>query len=69
MDEKKKESEITVYLHCKKCLLELPKNKSPQSWGKNEIGITRNRDIEVWCRRHEEIVTTLSTLKNLGYVS
>jgi len=46
------ENEIELYLHCKKCLEELPPEFSPREWAQLEVGWTR-AGIQVWCKRHE----------------
>lgn len=43
---------IISYLHCAKCLSELPEGKSPREWANNEVGFTK-LGIQIWCKRHE----------------
>ena len=40
------------FLHCRKCLEELPEDKSPRDYMHFEIGYT-SRGFQVWCLRHE----------------
>jgi len=42
---------IFQYMHCRKCLEELPAGVSPQTWSKNECGWTP-QGFQVWCKRH-----------------
>lgn len=46
------ELSIHQYLHCGRCLEELPDGISPRDWAQNEVGMTK-QGIQVWCRRHE----------------
>ena len=43
---------ITMFLHCKKCLQEKPPGISPRDYAQLEIGFT-HPGFQVWCRRHE----------------
>ena len=42
---------INAYIHCAKCLDELPLGKSPRDYAKHEIGFTK-QGLQVWCIRH-----------------
>ena len=46
------ENEILAYLHCGKCLDELPKGTSPKEWAKTQAGWTEH-GLQIWCNRHE----------------
>jgi len=43
---------IISYVHCGKCLRELPADMSPKEWASLEIGFTE-LGLQVWCKRHE----------------
>jgi hypothetical protein len=43
---------IGVFIHCRKCLIELPIGVSPREWAQVEVGWTRP-GFQVWCKRHE----------------
>ena len=43
--------EIVQYLHCSRCLDELPRGVSPQQWTRPDIGFTAI-GLQVWCSRH-----------------
>jgi hypothetical protein len=43
---------ITAYMHCKKCLLEMPHGVSPRDWQRVQVGWTPD-GIQVWCLRHD----------------
>ncbi len=47
----KKEVEIHSYMHCAKCLKELPSGESPASFARLSVGWTR-LGLQVWCNRH-----------------
>lgn len=49
------ENKIETYLHCKKCLLELPDGQSPIENQWISVGWTE-QGFQVWCDRHGENV-------------
>ena len=51
-------SEIHTYMHCVKCLDELPAGESPKEYQWLEIGWTE-RGLQIWCSRHNENVLHL----------
>jgi len=46
------QNEIKLYMHCKKCLEELPPDFSPNDFQQIEAGWTK-QGFQVWCKRHE----------------
>ncbi len=46
------ESSIVSFMHCKKCMEELPEGISPRDWQRNEAGFTAE-GMQVWCVRHK----------------
>lgn len=46
------ENEMSAFLHCGKCLKELPAGKSPSEWARLSVGWTP-RGLQVWCSRHD----------------
>lgn len=52
-------NEIKMYLHCAKCLHELPAGVSPADYAKVNVGIT-NDGIQIWCIRHDCNVALLT---------
>ena len=46
------DQEIGAYIHCGKCLHEIPAGTSPVEYARTEIGWTP-RGFQVWCRRHD----------------
>ena len=42
---------IEQFIHCSKCMKELPDNISPQEWARHEVGWTI-WGFQVWCVRH-----------------
>lgn len=53
-------SDQISYLHCKKCLEELPQGESPASYSRLEVGVTDEGNVLVWCQRHDLEVATLT---------
>jgi len=43
---------IRMYLHCGKCLDEMPDGVSPQEWSDVQAGWT-DKGLQVWCNRHD----------------
>lgn len=48
----KNDLEITSYAHCARCLGELPKNETPESYARYAVGFTKI-GLQVWCNRHD----------------
>ncbi len=44
--------EIEAYMHCNRCLTEIPLGESPESYARLSIGFTPI-GIQVWCVRHD----------------
>ncbi len=45
-------NEMSAFLHCAKCLLEIPAGVSPREYSSLEVGWTK-LGIQVWCKRHD----------------
>ena len=45
-------NEIVRFIHCKKCLDEIPSGVSPREYAQVEVGFTVP-GVQVWCKRHE----------------
>jgi len=45
-------NEINAFMHCKRCLDELPLGYSPRDYASLECGWTK-LGFQVWCKRHE----------------
>jgi hypothetical protein len=62
--------DITAYAHCRRCLDELRlvvrPRKSPRSYARLNVGITKDGRIQVWCVRHNCNVTLISARLNEG---
>lgn len=43
---------IVSFMHCRRCVEDIPKNVSPRNWSMVEAGWTV-LGFQVWCRRHE----------------
>lgn len=46
------ENVINAYIHCTKCLEELPGGVSPMEYSRTQAGFTPE-GIQVWCNRHD----------------
>ncbi len=44
--------QINDFMHCIKCLDDIPSGLSAQEYQQIEVGLTRN-GLQVWCRRHD----------------
>jgi len=45
------ELQIEGYIHCGKCLDELPEDISPEDWARTQAGWTE-QGLQIWCNRH-----------------
>jgi hypothetical protein len=52
-------SPIIAFMHCGQCVREKPKKITPADWAKIEVGLDEARNIIVWCRRHDRLVTRI----------
>ena len=43
---------IRMYMHCRRCIAELPYGESPADYARLEVGFTQ-RGWQVWCNRHD----------------
>jgi hypothetical protein len=43
---------IQMFVHCRKCLAELPSGQSPQDYRRYSVGFTK-KGLQVWCDRHD----------------
>lgn len=57
---------ITTFMHCMKCLEELPVGVSPRDWVRTSIGITKKGHFQVWCNRHNINVAHIELKLNEG---
>lgn len=46
------ENSILLFIHCRRCLQEIPEGQSPQTWSRLSVGWTE-LGFQVWCNRHE----------------
>ena len=46
-------NKIAMFLHCKKCLDELPGDQSPRDYATIEAGWTKI-GLQLWCKRHDK---------------
>ena len=46
-------NKIAMFLHCKKCLDELPGDQSPHDYAAIEAGWTKI-GLQLWCKRHDK---------------
>lgn len=52
---------IQAYMHCKRCLAELPPDESPQSYARLQAGWTPE-GWQLWCVRHNMNVIAIDLL-------
>lgn len=48
-----------MFLHCKKCYIELPDGMSPKEYANNEVEVLPNGTIYISCARHNLPIVTL----------
>lgn len=46
------DNNILMFLHCGKCLNELPDGVSPKEFSQIQVGWSKE-GVQVWCNRHE----------------
>lgn len=63
--EPEPESGIVLYLHCKKCLREIPEGEAPRDFSRTQAGIGPQGELIVWCNRHNMAVCVLHN-KDIG---
>lgn len=54
------------FLHCAKCLAELPSGESPKSWARQQASISRDGRIQIWCTRHDVNIAVVPLLTFTG---
>ena len=52
------ENQINMYMHCPRCLDELPPDITPARWAQLNVGVT-DEGLQVWCVRHDINVMAL----------
>jgi len=52
MSDVTNELSIKSYLHCGKCLDEMPDGLAPKEWSDVQAGWT-DKGLQVWCNRHD----------------
>lgn len=48
---------ITMFFHCKQCILDIGPDMSPGEYQDMTAGIDSDRNVIIWCNRHETIIT------------
>lgn len=51
-------NEIVRYMHCSKCIEQIPPGQSPEKWARISTGITM-KGVQVWCVRHSVNIALL----------
>ena len=63
------QNSIGAYIHCKKCLEELPQDQSPAEFARTQTGWTKE-GLQIWCNRHDLNIAPLDFLgQKVGYVN
>jgi hypothetical protein len=44
---------ITAFMHCQRCVEEMPGDTSPSDWARLAVGLQADGTIQVWCERHQ----------------
>jgi hypothetical protein len=52
---------IRTFMHCRKCMEQLPPDTSPRMYAHYEVGWTP-KGLQVWCVRHETNIAALDFL-------
>lgn len=59
---------IFRFLHCEKCLKEMPRGEKPATWARLNVGMTP-KGIQIWCERHscsvDHVMFTLERVPGL----
>ena len=55
--------QIVSFMHCGKCLDELPPDTSPRDYAQLEMGFTKP-GFQIWCKRHDCNVANFDLLGN-----
>jgi|TARA_Y100000401_G_scaffold21577_1_gene14439 hypothetical protein len=62
-------NQIGAYIHCKKCLNELPEDQSPSEFAKTQTGWTE-KGLQIWCNRHDLNIAHIDFLgQKVGYAN
>lgn len=46
------ENQISAFIHCSRCMEEIPDGVTPMEWSRTQTGFTPN-GLQVWCNRHD----------------
>lgn len=52
------QNEIVMYMHCRRCIDEVPAGKTPQEYQQIEVGWTK-AGFQVWCKRHNSNILNI----------
>jgi len=50
---------IKMFFHCKHCILEITPGMSPGEFQDMTAGIDSNRNVVIWCNRHQSPITVI----------
>jgi hypothetical protein len=49
-----------MYMHCGKCLEEMPDGVSPKNWARQQLAVTKEGRFQLWCTRHNCNIALIS---------
>ena len=49
-------SDFVSFIHCRKCLHEIPEDVTPAEWARINVGATKDGLLAAWCVRHDELI-------------
>ena len=55
-------NKITAYIHCSKCINQMPVGTAPMDWSRTQAGFTLDHTLQVWCNRCDELVVEVNLL-------
>jgi len=50
---------IKMFFHCKECILEITPGMSPDQYQDMTAGIDIDRNVIIWCNRHQILITVI----------
>jgi hypothetical protein len=48
------------FMHCKRCIDELPEGESPMSWARQQLAIRHDGKLQLRCTRHDINIDVIS---------
>jgi hypothetical protein len=48
------------YMNCVRCMAEKPDDISPQQWARQQLAVTKDGRLQLWCTRHNCNIALIS---------